>query len=211
MLLFSLSDFFSKDTNKIIGEIFSYIMIVAGTYLVARLKKWIETIKFKGQHNTQFLTEVYEKVVELRKDYNCQRSFIFLRHNGTKLANNKGLDKISMIYESVDSYIKSIRSEQQAVPLHLFNSVFNKIDEEDGCVFTIESLEEGYLKRLMINNGSTMLIVVPFRKTKRSIPEGYIGISYVGNGNNMPDEKGSLLELESLKERASSIGYLLRA
>ncbi len=206
---FQITEMFSKDVWNVMKEIFSYLILIGGTYLVARLKKWIEVMRFKGKHNTQFLTDVYEQVVEIRKDYDSQRAFVLLRHNGTKLANNKGLDKVSMVYESADSYIKPIRTSEQAVPVHLFNNLINEIDELGGKVLLPEEMEESYLKRTMSVNQADLMILVPFKKAKRDIPEGYVGISFIG-GKQIPNKREAEKILKELKVKANQIGYMLR-
>lgn len=197
---------FLQNSNLLqtIGEVASYGGVALGALLVNKFKNKISDWKFNKKHNGQFVIEVYSKIVQLRTLLESNRAVVYLRHNGIKLHNGKGLDKISMIYESCDEATRSIKEESQNVLLHMYEAKIIDCDTNGFIIVFTEELGDGFLKRNLASQGINTLVMVPFRKNKGEIPEGYVAVSY----NEVVDFTEDMLS--QAISAAGDIGYLLR-
>ena len=203
-----MKELLTSETTKVIVEIISYILLVFGGYFVSKLKTLRDKLIFKHKHGKQFDMKVNNKLIELRALMNSDRASVYLRHNGINFKNGKGLDKISMIYESCNESTVSILDLNQNKGLHLFKEIVMECDSNGFIVIITDNLEDSYIKRDLMSSGIKKVFMFAFRNKKNDIPEGYVILSYVDIDNQEKSDE-DIITLSS--PYVSDIGHILRS
>lgn len=199
------------DNVKTLTEIASTLLLLGGGFLISKIKELKEILKKKRNHEIQHDPEVKDKVVELRVLTEANRAFVFQRHNGVQYNSGQGMDKVTMTYEVCDGATRQTIAESKSMELYLFREKVTLCDETGFIVLVTEELgeEDSYLKDLLVSRGVQICILVPFKRSRLTTPEGYVGITYTYiDEEEYAEEKENILTI--VKSYSSEIGFLLR-
>lgn len=195
---------------KAIGEFLVVILSAVVPLWGRRIKNRIAKKKkevFDKSHSNQWSREVFELAVELRMKTNADRSWIMLRSNGTAYYNGLKGDHLTMVYESLEKGITGVIQDTQKIPVHFYEDTVELADRYGFVKIVTDNLIDGsYFKAKIESHGTRSFYMVPLRQNTNSLPEGYIGISYLDNVSTIDEQ--DLADL--LKDYSGIVGLLLR-
>ncbi len=194
-----------KTATEIILVILSAVLPAVATKLKNKILKKRKD-EFVKTHNTPWSKEVFEDVVELRLNTHADRAWVLLRSNGTSYYNGLKGDHLTMLYESLESGVSGILPRTQKIPIHFFEDSVS-IADKDGFVkvVTDKLIESSFFRADLEDKGTILFFGVPMRKCEDSIPEGYVGVSFLIE----PDLTDEYV-ISTLKHSAAIIGSALR-
>ncbi len=196
---------FLKAIGDFLMVVLTAVVPIIGLKIKERLAKKKKDL-FDKAHANQWSREVFELTVELRMKTNSDRAWVMLRSNGTAYYNGLKGDHLTMVYESLEKGVMPIVQDTQKIPVHFYEDTIEIADRYGIAKIETNKLIDGsYFKAKIESHGTTLFYMVPLRQNTNSLPEGYVGISYLDNINSVSEE--DLTDL--LKDYAGIVGLLL--
>lgn len=156
--------------------------------------------KYKVEEGITNSVNIQMSLRGLMEEYNADRAYIFLFHNGVKYYNGSHKLKISCDYEVTRSGISREADMLQDLPVGLFSEWINQVVQNRMFIDDLSKIDELNVRITLEEQGVKGLAVVPYYSKGKLI--AMIGVDYV-----MRDY--AVFDKERFKYDAQDVGLLL--
>jgi hypothetical protein len=141
----------------------------------------------------------------LMNEYEADRAYIFIFHNGVTYYSGGHKNKMSCDYEVTNLGISSTANDLQDIPVTLYP------DFVLGCINdlmyypTIDSLKEGRLKKTLQVQGIKGIAVAPYYRDDKLVC--LIGVDFIKNFGSI--SRYDFTKIKCFKDKVNGIGELI--
>lgn len=154
--------------------------LISGGVLTAIIKGVFDLIKHRMSIKDAFpnaiknINRVYARLNELKARVECDRVLIITTHNGGGIPRAGAPLYASVLYETYDKNVESIRDSWQNRRVdEVFIKVLAQLETEDCVEATVDEMDEGALKYALTGHSLNGTIIAKIKST----PESYYYLS----------------------------------
>jgi transcriptional regulator with GAF, ATPase, and Fis domain len=201
-----------------IGQTVGAFVVGIGVGIVPKIIRWFKG-KNKVNNNDKYgkyqqifnIKDVAEDdlkmqdlVTELRMTYDCDRSFVYLYHNGGSYLDGSPMKKTSMLYESVRRGVSYEAANSRDLSVSTMSALTDIISSEESQLIIVKDMKEDFFKHFLESRNVTASAYCPLKKGPQII--GFVGMHYC-DGSDVTSE--CMKDLKNLERYASTIEVCL--
>lgn len=165
-----------------LSQLMAWLLLGIFMFLAWKVRSWIVNVNWKCSVKTTLgcITQVVERLAEVRAKLDADRAYVFQFHNGNYFVNGSPILRMSCTHESVAPGVATIREHSQDIMInHVLEAVSFLSDYERGAlpkILKTADLPECFYKTALASQGVGVSIHMPLYKDDRIV--GMLGVSF---------------------------------